>query len=104
MKKCPKCGKTYDDTWKICLHCSVALSDNLLVAETNPELRTKRAEMGSNMYYILGVIFLYLGSATMFTATFVQGWIIALAMGLPLIAVGFFFVTKGDKTCKDKKK
>lgn len=41
MKKCPKCGKTYDDTWKVCLHCSVDLSENLSVVETNPELRIK---------------------------------------------------------------
>jgi len=42
MKKCPKCGKTYDDTWKMCLHCSVALSDNLSIVETNPEIWKKQ--------------------------------------------------------------
>lgn len=25
MKKCPKCDKTYDDTWGICLHCNKPL-------------------------------------------------------------------------------
>lgn len=25
MKKCPKCGKTYDDTWEICFDCSKPL-------------------------------------------------------------------------------
>ncbi|MCX5668023.1 MAG: hypothetical protein NTY34_06930 [Candidatus Omnitrophica bacterium] len=42
MKKCPKCGKTYDDTWKVCLSCSVALSDNLSIVETNPEIRKQQ--------------------------------------------------------------
>ncbi len=27
MKRCPKCGKTYDETWKVCLTDSVALVD-----------------------------------------------------------------------------
>lgn len=25
---CPKCGKTYDDSWKVCLHCSENLLEN----------------------------------------------------------------------------
>lgn len=37
MKKCPKCGEIFDDTWQVCLHCSVALSDNLSIKETNPK-------------------------------------------------------------------
>lgn len=31
MKKCPKCDKTYDDTWKVCLNCK----DSALVAEAS---------------------------------------------------------------------
>ena len=27
MRRCPKCYKEYDDSWKICLHCDVALTD-----------------------------------------------------------------------------
>ena len=27
MKICPKCSKTYDDTWKVCLNCSVLIVD-----------------------------------------------------------------------------
>lgn len=26
--KCPKCGRTYDNSWKVCLQCSVALISN----------------------------------------------------------------------------
>lgn len=39
MRKCPKCGKVYDNTWKVCLSCSVALVDDLTIPETNPEIR-----------------------------------------------------------------
>ncbi|MDD5634416.1 MAG: DUF2339 domain-containing protein [Candidatus Omnitrophica bacterium] len=27
MKKCPKCGKKYDDSWQVCLSCNVNLVD-----------------------------------------------------------------------------
>ncbi len=27
MKICPKCNKSYDDTWKVCLHCSIPIVD-----------------------------------------------------------------------------
>lgn len=27
MKKCPKCSKTYDDSWGVCLSCSTQLED-----------------------------------------------------------------------------
>ena len=37
MRKCPKCGKTYDDSWKVCLQCNVALVDDLSMTNTNPE-------------------------------------------------------------------
>lgn len=26
--RCPKCGRTYDNSWKVCLKCSVALISN----------------------------------------------------------------------------
>jgi len=44
MKKCPKCGKVYDDSWKMCLNCSVVLSEDISIVETNPELEVKRAK------------------------------------------------------------
>lgn len=28
MRKCSKCGKVYDDSWKVCLHCQDSLVDN----------------------------------------------------------------------------
>ncbi len=40
MRKCPKCGKTYDDTWKVCLTCSTALSDNISNNEVVLPLKT----------------------------------------------------------------
>ena len=49
------------------------------------------------MYFFFALIFLFAGSACMFTATFVYGWIIALAIGLPLIGIGLFFIFLGDK-------
>jgi hypothetical protein len=54
------------------------------------------------MDYILAIIFLLAGAAVFFTAAFVYGWIMAFAMATPLIAVGIFFIAKGDKA--DKKK
>jgi hypothetical protein len=37
VKKCPKCGKTFDDSWEVCLGCSVQLSDDLSVTPDLPE-------------------------------------------------------------------
>ena len=38
MKKCPKCGRTYDDSWEVCLKCS-----KKLVFE-GPLMPSKKAE------------------------------------------------------------
>lgn len=35
MKKCPKCGRIHDDSWKVCLYCSESLSTNLTIEPTN---------------------------------------------------------------------
>ena len=33
MKRCPKCGKAYDDSWSSCLSCSVQLGDSGVAIE-----------------------------------------------------------------------
>lgn len=38
MKKCPTCGKTYDDSWSICLDCHTSLVSDLNIKPTNPGL------------------------------------------------------------------
>ena len=45
MRKCSKCGKVYDDSWKVCLHCSIQLVD---VSDENtvvPEVLTATSEI-----------------------------------------------------------
>ena len=37
MKICPRCKKEYDDTWKICLTCSIPLEDGVASRLTNLE-------------------------------------------------------------------
>ncbi len=53
MKKCPKCGKEYDDTWKNCLNCSVPLTEDMSIKEFHPEIRSKKEK--SDGIIILGV-------------------------------------------------
>lgn len=36
MKKCPKCQREYDDTWGICINCSIPLEDKGFHLETSP--------------------------------------------------------------------
>jgi len=37
MKKCPKCSKSYDDTWGVCLNCSVVLiPDSEITSNSSP--------------------------------------------------------------------
>ena len=63
MKKCPKCGKTYDDSWKICLSCCNAkLTDDLSVIPTGAEpfefkLSRKRQIIFGIFLMLLGVFF-----------------------------------------------
>jgi len=55
MKKCPKCNKQYDDTWDVCLGCSVKLqevnSDESLVKQcvedAKNEIRNIRTDIGT---------------------------------------------------------
>lgn len=56
MKKCPKCGQTYDDSWKVCLHCSVNLSDDLSARGSNPELRNRGGNKRPAGVTILGIL------------------------------------------------
>lgn len=41
MRKCPKCNATYDDSWKICLHCDIPLNDNLHTQQASAEQNEK---------------------------------------------------------------
>ncbi len=41
MKKCPKCDKTYDDTWKVCLNCVAKLD---YIGATENELKLRQLE------------------------------------------------------------
>lgn len=72
MKKCPKCGKTYDDTWKICLHCGVNLSNDLSIKEDNPELQNKGGDKRPNGVTILGVLIII--SSVLNLLSVQEGW------------------------------
>ncbi len=56
MRKCPRCGETYDDTWKVCLNCSTALSDNLSIKETNPEMRKGRGRESLSLFIKISML------------------------------------------------
>ena len=47
MKKCPKCGKTYDDSWGVCLVCSEKLEQFQSDKELNSDCDKK--EMNLNI-------------------------------------------------------
>ena len=61
MRKCPKCGKTYDDTWKICLDCSVSLTEDMSIKESNPELRSKKRGLLTTVNSIAFALYLIMG-------------------------------------------
>ena len=45
MKKCPKCGKTYDNSWEVCLSCSEKLvASEEISPEKTKELKTNVAK------------------------------------------------------------
>lgn len=59
MRKCPKCGKIYDDSWKVCLNCSLVLADDVRIQESNPELRINNEnEMKGAGLNIAGLAFI----------------------------------------------
>ena len=55
MKKCPKCGKTYDDTWKVCLHCRQGL-----VPHSGEESGGNTPHSDGVLSEMIGHIFLYI--------------------------------------------
>lgn len=49
MKKCPKCGRTYDDSWGVCINCNVQLSkispsQMTEAMENHEKIKTKQEE------------------------------------------------------------
>ena len=44
MKKCPKCGKTYDDSWGVCVNCKTPLADYKLTEQEKKDLEIKEHE------------------------------------------------------------
>jgi hypothetical protein len=56
MKKCPECGEVYDDSWKVCLRCSVNLSDDLSIKESDPGLRNIDGNRRPSGVTILGAL------------------------------------------------
>ncbi len=44
MRKCPKCDKTYDDSWKVCLACEAELPSNLSDNNIDSGLQNKQGE------------------------------------------------------------
>jgi hypothetical protein len=53
MKRCPKCNKQYDDTWEVCLGCSVKLQDTGsiegVVQKCVDEVKNEINDIRSNM-------------------------------------------------------
>lgn len=47
MRRCPKCGKEYDDTWKVCLKCQVPLQDMARAGLSAIELLELRKEISA---------------------------------------------------------
>ena len=63
MKKCPKCGKTYDDSWKICLTCRAPLTKNL---STKPSGKPKNKPKRKNPILYSVIIFLTMYACVLF--------------------------------------
>jgi len=42
MKKCPNCGKEFQDDWEVCLYCSVKLSNDLTIVPKIPKINVKK--------------------------------------------------------------
>lgn len=96
MQKCPKCGKFFDSTWKICLHCSVPL---VLTNETPDPVEKKegaayfnffKANLDEKIDFLIGLIVIPLIM-----------WLTAIAMrknfAVPLIAEGLIALWIGNK-------
>lgn len=41
MKKCPKCSKQFDDTWKVCIDCRIELKEDLNLTQEEGEQLVK---------------------------------------------------------------
>lgn len=64
MKKCPKCNKTYDDSWKVCLSCQGMLIDYKEYMPTQQKddelvLKDKIQTKGHTLIGIGGLVLIY---------------------------------------------
>jgi len=62
MKKCAKCGQTYDDSWSICLQCDATLSNDPTAKVSHPAPQVKTAYKRSGGVTALAVLII-IGSA-----------------------------------------
>lgn len=71
MKKCPKCNKSYDDSWEICLKCGEKLekrnvpdrnkSEEKQKELTAEEIKNIRKQVGVNLAIAIGGMLLTIG-------------------------------------------
>ena len=55
MRKCSKCGKTYDDSWKICIHCNIDLLNVSSNDVSIPEIVASDVEKYSERNTLKGI-------------------------------------------------
>ena len=61
MRKCPKCRKVYDSTWKVCMNCGIELLDDPSIPETHTEVREHQENDAIKLYLkgLLGQLEVY---------------------------------------------
>lgn len=72
MKKCLKCGQTYDDSWKVCLHCSISLTDDPSIKESRHEAAQKSGKKKPDGIMVFGVLIIIGSVFSLLSAR--EGW------------------------------
>ena len=91
MKQCPKCSKTYDDTWGVCINDREPLTQ--LEPDKKPELLKPNEEMLKcykgllkHRFYVYGFLVLICASIPLFDFSDVLGTVtISLVVSLAII-------------------
>ena len=87
MRYCPKCGRSYDDSWGVCFDCKVLLSKELPSGLPSQEIsELKRV----TFFFAIALLLLSLGS--FYFSLFVPEWTDSLVERFGLIVVGNFLL------------
>ncbi len=98
VNACPQCSKTFDDSWKVCINCSVPLvKKHLSVSKTSAE--NKKTTIGKDKVKFSCPRCGYEAEKEEFKDAYSDSTCCCLAFIMILPAIFYYFFRTGKKVC-----